>query len=82
MLFANQFLATGGDPNYVTSSLYNSTDPNTGIQFPSTGVTNDIVIKADLDFVANNWNASGFDLWEEVYGQHFYTRLVLARWVC
>jgi hypothetical protein len=34
------------------------------------------VIKADLDFVASNWESSGFDLWEEVNGMHFYTRLV------
>lgn len=38
-----------------------------------------LVIKADLDFVATNWNSSGFDLWEEVYGAHFYTRLVRFR---
>ncbi len=34
------------------------------------------VIKADLEFVAHNWQATCFDLWEEVSGRHFYTRLV------
>jgi GH15 family glucan-1,4-alpha-glucosidase len=38
------------------------------------------VIKADLDFVAGNWrNQMGCDLWEEVRGTHFYTRLVQYR---
>jgi len=42
------------------------------------GVTDKKVIKADLDFIASNWNTtSGFDLWEEVPGSHFYTRLVV-----
>ncbi|MBY0369709.1 glycoside hydrolase family 15 protein [bacterium] len=42
------------------------------------------VIKADLEFVASCWDDSGpnlkeapsFDLWEEVLGGHFYTRMV------
>jgi glucoamylase len=42
--------------------------------------TNIKVIKADLDFVAGNWkNQMGCDLWEEVRGTHFYTRLVQYR---
>ena len=36
------------------------------------------VIKADLDYVLNNWNSPCCDLWEEVYGFHFFTRLVLT----
>jgi len=35
MLFANQFLATGGNISYVTSELYNSSDPATGPRFSS-----------------------------------------------
>jgi len=66
MLFANQFLATGGNLSYVTSELYNSSDPTT-------------VIKADLDYVSKSWNSPGCDLWEEVYGFHFFTRLVQYR---
>lgn len=34
------------------------------------------IIKADLEFVANNWREVGFDLWEEVRGQHFFTSMV------
>lgn len=37
------------------------------------------VIKADLEYVAHNWRDKSFDLWEEVYGQHFYTRMVQRR---
>ena len=37
------------------------------------------MVKADLDFVVENWNVSGFDIWEEVHGIHFYTRLVQYR---
>lgn len=36
------------------------------------------VIKADLEFVSHHWRESSFDLWEEVKGDHFYTRL--AQW--
>jgi glucoamylase len=34
------------------------------------------VIKADLEYVSHFWNASGFDLWEEVDGLHFFTATV------
>ena len=37
------------------------------------------VIKADLEYVAQYWNASGFDLWEEVEGLHFFTAMVQLR---
>jgi glucoamylase len=36
------------------------------------------VIKADLEYVAHRWRESSFDLWEEVKGDHFYTRI--AQW--
>ena len=36
------------------------------------------VIKADLEFVAYHWNKPSYDLWEEVEGDQFYTRL--AQW--
>ncbi|MBC7384870.1 MAG: glycoside hydrolase family 15 protein [Cryobacterium sp.] len=36
------------------------------------------VIKADLEYVAHHWQDSSFDLWEEVRGDHFYTRI--AQW--
>lgn len=31
------------------------------------------IIKADLEYVAKNWHEVNVDLWEEVYGFHFYT---------
>lgn len=37
------------------------------------------VIKADLEYVSHYWNQSGFDLWEEVEGLHFFTLTVSAR---
>lgn len=37
------------------------------------------VIKADLEFVAAEWREPSFDLWEEINGQHFYTRMVQRR---
>lgn len=36
-------------------------------------------IKTDLDYVAAEWPAGGFDLWEEVCGHHFFTRMVQRR---
>ncbi|KAF3003613.1 Glucoamylase, intracellular sporulation-specific [Curvularia kusanoi] len=36
-------------------------------------------IKADLEYVSHYWNQSGFDLWEEVEGLHFFTLMVSAR---
>lgn len=39
----------------------------------------DTVIKADLEFVAHHWRDASFDLWEEVLGDHFYTRMVQRR---
>jgi glucoamylase len=37
------------------------------------------VIKADLEYVSRYWNASSFDLWEEVEGLHFFNLMVSAR---
>ena len=34
------------------------------------------VIERDLNYVAANWDKASFDLWEEVKGDHFYTRMV------
>jgi glucoamylase len=36
------------------------------------------VIKADLEYTAKSWSQPSFDIWEEVEGQHFYTRF--AQW--
>ncbi|EST04645.1 Glycoside hydrolase family 15 [Kalmanozyma brasiliensis GHG001] len=37
------------------------------------------LIKTDLEFVSHNWQASSFDLWEEVQGSHFFTLIVQYR---
>lgn len=34
------------------------------------------VVKRDLEYVAHHWRDDNFDLWEEVYGQHFFTKMV------
>jgi glucoamylase len=33
----------------------------------------------DLDYVAANWNNTGFDLWEEIDGSSFFTIAVQHR---
>lgn len=35
--------------------------------------------KLDLDYVAANWNSTGFDLWEEIDGSSFFTIAVQHR---
>ncbi|KAF2121379.1 Six-hairpin glycosidase-like protein [Lophiotrema nucula] len=37
------------------------------------------IIKADLEYVSHSWNQSGFDLWEEIEGLHFFTAMVQMR---
>ncbi|KAK4226342.1 Six-hairpin glycosidase-like protein [Podospora fimiseda] len=37
------------------------------------------IIANDLAYVGHYWNASGFDLWEEVYGSSFFTTQVQYR---
>ncbi|KAI8906456.1 glucan 1,4-alpha-glucosidase [Gorgonomyces haynaldii] len=34
------------------------------------------IVKRDLEYIASNWQNDSFDLWEEVYGMHFYTLCV------
>lgn len=41
-------------------------------------IYNNIVVP-DLQYVARTWNLSGFDLWEEVNGTHFFTLMVQQR---
>ncbi len=36
------------------------------------------IIKTDLDYIAHHWADPSFDLWEESYGNHFFT-LVVSR---
>ena len=35
-------------------------------------------LKIDLEFISHQWNQPDFDLWEEVHGTHFFTRVVQA----
>lgn len=37
------------------------------------------LIKADLEYVSYHWRDSSYDLWEEVRGKHFYTKIVQRR---
>lgn len=59
--FANQLLAEGRR-DYVINELY-------GSKLPA-----DTVIKEDLEFTAHHWGEKCIDLWEEVWGYHFFTR--------
>ncbi len=61
--WAEHLLATG-DRSTVESLLYKASLPAKTL------------IKADLEYVAYHWKDSSFDLWEEVRGDHFYTRMV------
>lgn len=60
--WANSLLKEG-KKDYVIENLYDGNEPSLS------------VIKADLDFVGNHWQDTCFDLWEEVEGSHFYTRM-------
>lgn len=48
-------------------------------RFYNPKLANGSVIKRDLEFVSHQWRHSSFDLWEEVRGDHFYTRMVQRR---
>lgn len=61
--FARELIKEGNS-EYVRTRLYDSDLPAR------------TVIKADLEFVANHWHEASFCLWEEVRGDHFYTRIV------
>jgi len=62
-----KILLNEGQADYVRERLYTSRMPaNT-------------IIKKDLEYVAHHWAESSFDLWEEVRGTHFYTRMAQRR---
>lgn len=61
--FASELL-DHGNSTYVNDKLYRP-------ELPAK-----TAIKRDLEYVAHHWTNLGFDLWEEVKGHHFYTRLV------
>ena len=52
------------DRVFIESTLYAAEIPATTL------------IKRDLEYVAHHWRDPSFDLWEEVRGDHFYTRIV------
>ncbi|MBT4792065.1 MAG: hypothetical protein HON90_10875 [Halobacteriovoraceae bacterium] len=56
-------LIENGQLDFVREKLYHSSLPANS------------VIKRDLEYVAANWKNHDFDLWEEVKGHHFYTRM-------
>ena len=60
----SNFLLENGEGKYVKGVLYDNKEPSYSL------------IKDDLDFVSNHWQDSCFDLWEEVDGSHFYTRML------
>jgi glucoamylase len=64
--FAN-LLIDHGHADWVRQKLYDSGLPAT------------TVIKVDLEFVSRHWRDGSFDLWEEVRGKHFYTRMAQRR---
>lgn len=61
--FAEQLLQEG-QLNWVRRHLYDGRLPSAS------------VIKTDLEYISHEWRAPSFDLWEEVLGDHFYTRMV------
>ena len=60
-------LLDDGRPDLVTlvrTKLYDSVLPTQSL------------IKTDLEYVSHNWSYPCVDLWEELSGYHFYTRMV------
>ncbi|MDB5037587.1 MAG: hypothetical protein JWQ35_1115 [Bacteriovoracaceae bacterium] len=59
-----RILIQNGQEMYVRENLYDGLVPS------------NTVIKADLQYVGTYWRAKTNDLWEEVNGDQFYTRMV------
>jgi len=64
---AHHELAKKDGLQWVKSNLYDGKLPS------------NTLIKVDLEFISDHWRQSSFDLWEEIKGDHFYTRLVQRR---
>lgn len=62
--FAQQLL-NSNDKEYVIKHLYNNT-----MDSQSMGA-----IKMDLEYISHHWQDANFDLWEEVFGYHFFTAM-------
>lgn len=56
-----QELLNQNESEYVQTHLYNSSA--------------DSVIKMDLEYTAHHWQDQSYDLWEEVFGDHFFTAM-------
>ncbi len=67
MIRLANILLNEGQESLVRSTLY-------GGGLPSVGP-----IKFDLEYTGRNWTQASYDLWEEVKGAHFYTRIVQRR---
>lgn len=63
---ANYWISTGRG-HRVRQELYDGAFPT------------NTVLKADLEYVSHYWTHPDFDLWEEVQGEHFFTRILQRR---
>ncbi|KAJ6493912.1 hypothetical protein C8R47DRAFT_1267246 [Mycena vitilis] len=71
-------------PNWEGSHLVllqHSLPPLQPLRNTSTSIVNTLwhVIKLDPDYIASNWNQTGFDLWEEIKSSSFFTTAVQHR---
>ena len=63
MIRMAKILLARGDVSYVRNQLW----------------CNDCVIVRDLEYLRQSWRVPTFDLWEEVQGDHFYSRMAHFR---
>lgn len=67
MIKLSHYLLNQGREDFVRQSLYDGK------------LHGQSIVKKDLEYVAHNWQNRCFDLWEEVNGHHFFTRLIQRR---
>src|SRR5581483_6044551 len=60
-------------------ALLNQGDTATAMKLYDGKMPTDSVIKTDLEYVSHHWSDPSCDLWEEVAGDHFYTRMAQRR---
>jgi glucoamylase len=60
--------------NYIDSLIGDNRSSEVS-QFYRAEMPANSVVKRDLEYVAHHWNDQGFDLWEEVKGLHFFSRM-------
>jgi glucoamylase len=68
--------------NATNPALWLSDDPDVTSFFKllyNASIPANSIIKADLEYTSNCWKNTGFDLWEEVQGLHFFTGMVQWR---